>query len=112
MLWWTLRKLHAWAPHTRATAAEVLGYSRDQRAVPPLMAALQDDHAAMRARGSASRRNETMCALCQPTQGRGSTLQAQLGCGRMSRVSQDIPKSLWRPVVRRRSRRLSAMTGR
>ena len=48
MLWWTLRKLHAPAPHTRATAAEVLGYSRDQRAVPPLIAALQDDHAAVR----------------------------------------------------------------
>jgi HEAT repeats len=48
MLWWTLWKLHAPAPHIRATAAEVLGYSRDKRAVPSLMAALQDDHASVR----------------------------------------------------------------
>ena len=48
MLWWTLRQLHARAPHTRASAAELLGYSRDQRAVLPLMATLQDDHAAVR----------------------------------------------------------------
>jgi HEAT repeat protein len=42
MLWWRLRQLRSKRPTVRAEAAERLGESKDQRAVEPLIAALED----------------------------------------------------------------------
>ncbi len=48
MLWWTLQQLKASKPETRISAARKLAESKENKAVPALVAALSDENAAVR----------------------------------------------------------------
>jgi len=48
MIWWTLHRLKSRSREARIAAARKLGESRDKRAVPALLRALEDDDSAVR----------------------------------------------------------------